>query len=461
MRPMTLFLFLLILFFSSCHEEEKREVNYWENPVQTDLNDILKRGTLRAVVDNSSTSYYIYRGRRMGYEFEMLRSLAQKLGVQLRLVVTDDIDKAFQYLIEGKADIIAMNLEVSEERRQYADFSASTNNISTVLVQRLEDEVLENLSQLDGKTVHLRAGSVYKERLEELQDSLMLNIRIVEVSDSSEELVNKVVEKQIDYTVVDNDIALVNATYYDNIDVSLEISRASEVGWAVRKTSPELLAAINQWIDEGKQSSYFAILYSKYFLNKKNSYFRSNSAFSSISGDRISVYDDIIKKGADELGWDWRLLAALVYKESKFDTSAVSYAGAQGLLQLMPVTLQRFGVNDASDPSESLMAGVRFLQYLDKFWRERVPDSNERIRFVLASYNVGHGHVEDAWRLALKFGKDSQRWSNVAHFLEKKSQREIYQDPVVQSGYAKGHVAVAYVREVLSLYESYRVLVQP
>jgi membrane-bound lytic murein transglycosylase F len=452
-------LILMILLFS-CDRKRADEERFWENPVHTDLEDIIKRGTLRAVVDNSSTSYYIYRGRRMGYEFEMLRNLSQRLGVQLKLVVTDDIDKAFRLLNEGKADVIAMNLEVSEERRQYADFTEPTNSVSTVLVQRVEGEILGELSQLDGKTVHLREGSIYKQQLEALQDSLLLNIAIVEVQESSENLVDKVVANDIDYTIVDNDIALVNATYYDNIDVSLEISEASEVGWAVRKTSPALLHEINQWIAEGKESSYFAILYSKYFLNKKNSYFRNNSAFSSISGDRISVYDEIIKKGANELGWDWRLLAALVYKESRFDTTAVSYAGAQGLLQLMPVTLERFGVTDASNPSESLMAGVRFLKYLDKFWQERVPDSNERIRFILASYNVGHGHVEDAWRLALKFGKDTQRWSNVAHYLEKKSQREFYQDPVVRSGYAKGHVTVAYVREVLSLYESYRVLVQ-
>ncbi len=451
----------LLVLLSSCAEDGATEKGFWEDPVQTDLEDITKRGTLRAVVDNSSTSYYIYRGRRMGYEFEMLRNLSERLGVQLKLVVTDDIERAFRLLTEGKADIIAMNLEVSEERRRYADFTDATNNISTVLVQRQEDEILTDLSELAGKTIHLRQGSVYKERLEALRDSLMLDIEIIEVSESSEDLVDKVVENEIGYTVVDNDIALVNATYYDNIDVSLEISQPSEVGWAVRKTSPALLQEINRWIAEGKESSYFAILYSKYFLNKKNSYFRSNSAFSSISGDRISVYDDIIKKGANELGWDWRLLAALVYKESRFETTAVSYAGAQGLLQLMPVTLERFGVTNANDPGESLIAGVRFLKYLDKFWQERVPDSNERIRFILASYNVGHGHVEDAWRLALKFGKDTQRWSEVAYYLERKAQREFYQDPVVKSGYAKGHVAVAYVREVLSLYESYRVLVQP
>src|SRR5690554_1532368 len=461
MRCFLVIVLVINILTVSCKEKEPDDEMFWTNPAQTDLEDIIKRGTLRAVVDNSSTSYYIYRGRRMGYEYEMLRNLSQRMGVQLRLVITDDIEEAFKFLVQGKADIIAMNLEETEERKQYASFSDPTNSLSTVLVQRTGEEIMGELSQLDKKTIHLRSGSVYKQQLEALQEKHQLEINIIEVQESSENMVNKVMSGEIDYTVVDNDIALVNATYYDDIDVSLEISEVSEVSWAVRRNSPDLLEEINQWIKKGNESSYFAILYSKYFLNKKNSYFRSNSAFSSISGDRISVYDELIKKGANELGWDWRLLAALVYKESRFETTAVSYAGAQGLLQLMPVTLERFGVTDANDPEESLMAGVRFLKYLDKFWQERVPDSNERIRFILASYNVGHGHVEDAWRLALKFGKDAQRWSNVAHFLEKKSQREIYQDPVVQSGYAKGHVAVAYVREVLSLYESYRVLVQP
>jgi len=459
MRCFLVIVLVINILTVSCKEKEPDDEMFWTNPAQTDLEDIIKRGTLRAVVDNSSTSYYIYRGRRMGYEYEMLRNLSQRMGVQLRLVITDDIEEAFKFLVQGKADIIAMNLEETEERKQYASFSDPTNSLSTVLVQRTGEEIMGELSQLDKKTIHLRSGSVYKQQLEALQEKHQLEINIIEVQESSENMVNKVMSGEIDYTVVDNDIALVNATYYDDIDVSLEISEVSEVSWAVRRNSPDLLEEINQWIKKGKESSYFAILYSKYFLNKKNSYFRNNSAFSSISGDKISVYDDIIKKGANELGWDWRLLAALVYKESRFDTTAVSYAGAQGLLQLMPVTLKRFGVTDASDPAESLMAGVRFLKYLDKFWIERVPDSNERIKFVLASYNVGHGHVEDAWRLALKYGKDTQRWNNVAFYLEKKSQREFYKDPVVRSGYAKGHVPVAYVHEVFSLYESYRVLV--
>lgn len=88
-----------------------------------------------------------------------------------------------------------------------------------------------------------------------------------------------------------------------------------------------------------------------------------------------------------------------------------------------------------------------------------MPDNNERIKFILASYNVGHGHVQDAWRLAYKYGKDNKRWKNVAYYLERKSKPEVYRDPWVKSGYAKGHVTVRYVREVYGLYESYKVLV--
>lgn len=462
MRKNLCTLLVMVIMTTSCGDKkEKAALEFWENPALMDLEDIKKRGTLRAVVDNSSTSYYIYRGRRMGYEYEILRNFADRIGVQLRLVITDDIEEAFKFLNKGEADIIAMNLEVSEERKQYATFTKPTNSVSTVLVQRNEGDILRDLTDLDNKTVYIRTSSIYKEQLKAIQDTLNLNMEVIEIQETSENLVDKVVTGKIDYTIVDNDLALVNATYYDNIDVSLQISEPSDVGLAVRKNAPELLEEINDWIEQGKESAYFAILYNKYFLNKKNSYFRNTSAFSSISGDRISNFDEMIKEGADELGWDWRLLAALVYKESRFDTTAISYAGAQGLLQLMPVTIERFGVNNVEDPSESLMAGVGFLKYLDKFWRERVPDSNQRIRFILASYNVGHGHVEDAWRLALKFGKDPQRWINVAYYLERKSQREFYRDPVVKSGYAKGHMAVAYVRDVLSLYESYRVLVQP
>lgn len=397
----------------------------------------------------------------MGYEYELLRNFARRLGVQLRLIVDADIIRAYQLLNEGKADIIAINLFSNEEREKYGTFTAPLNSLSSVLVQSREKPLVEEVAQLEGKTIHVRRGTVYRRQLKQLEDSLQVKMDIIEVDKNSDGLVEDVVLEDIDYTVVDMDVALVNSTYYSEIDISLEVSSPADVAWAVRKNSPDLLQELNSWIEKGKNSTYFAILYGKYFLNKKNSYFRNKSPFSSISGDRISVYDEIIKKGAEQIGWDWRLLASLVYKESRFDTVATSYAGAKGLLQLMPVTLERFGVENPNDPLESLLGGVNYLKYLDKFWLERVPETNERIKFILASYNIGHGHVNDAWRLALKFGQDTRHWRNVAYYLHRKSQPEYYRDPVVRSGYAKGHLAVAYVQDILSIYESYRVLVSP
>jgi membrane-bound lytic murein transglycosylase F len=454
---------IISLFGFQCTFQDKREAkeNHWDNPVPMDLTEIVKRGYIRAIVDNSSTSYYIYRGRRMGYEFEMLRNLAKHLGVRLHLVVKSDIKEAFKLLNKGAADIIAMNLEVTESRTEMANFTAALGQMGTVLVHRKDLAPISDFRELQGKVVHIRKDAVYKAQLYHLQEAYGVDFSIIEGAGDNEFFIQKVVDKEIDFTIVDRVDAMVNATYYDNLYIDFEVSPKSDVAWAIRKNAPELENTVNQWIENSSRSGYINTLYAKYFKNSKNSYFRSNSPFSSIGGNSISPFDDIIKRGSEDLGWDWRLLASLVYKESRFDTTAVSYAGAVGLLQLMPVTLQRFGVQNPNDPFESLMGGVNYLKYLDRFWRTRIPEANERIKVMLASYNIGHGHVEDAWKLAIKYGGNPQSWESISTFLQLKTDPKYYKDPVVNSGYAKGHLAVNYVDDIMIIYDSYRVLIDP
>lgn len=452
---------ILLLFGVQCTFIEKNFGSIAkEDAYLLDLPGVQNRGFIRAAVDNNSTGYYIYRGRRMGYEYELLRDLAKSLNVQLHLVLVSDIDLAFDYLQEGKVDLIAMNLEKNLERSEKASFSLPLGKMNTVLVGDKNSGKITSWDQLASDTIYVREGAVYKSQLCTLKDSLQLNYTIITTPDHEETLIDKVAEGKIKWTIADQNIAQANATYYDGLDISWKVQKEGEVSWVVRENSPKLLTSLNNWLEEG-QKRFIPELYAKYFLTPKNSYFRSNSPFSSLAGNQISVYDEIIKDGAEQLGWDWRLLASLVYKESRFDTVATSYAGAKGLLQLMPVTLERFGVENPNDPAESLMGGVRYLRYLDKFWMERVPDTSERLKFVLASYNIGHGHVEDAWRLTLKYGKNTQSWASVADFLELKSDPDYYRDPIVKSGFAKGHLAVNYVKDVLSVFESYKALVQP
>ncbi|WP_296700890.1 transporter substrate-binding domain-containing protein [Algoriphagus sp.] len=425
-----------------------------------DLPGIETRGFIRAAVDNSSTGYYIYRGRRMGYEYELLRDLAKRLNVQLRLVLISDIDKAFEYLENGKVDVIAMNLEENLERSERANFSIPLGKMSSVLVGRKSSRKVTSWEDISGDTIMVRQGSIYKSQLCHIKDSLQVQFTVLEKPDHEETLIDQVIKNEIKWTVADQNIAQANATYYEGLDISWKVQNEGEVSWVVRKNSPKLLSSLNNWLED-KQDRFIPDLYTRYFLNSKNSYFRSNSPFSSLAGNQISQFDDIIKEGAEQLGWDWRLLASLVYKESRFDTTATSYAGATGLLQLMPVTLERFGVENPHDPIESLTGGVRYLRYLDKFWLERVPETNERIKYILASYNIGHGHVEDAWRLAMKYGRNTQNWTAVSEFLELKTDPKYYLDPVVKSGFAKGHLAVNYVKDIMSIFDSYKALVEP
>lgn len=422
-----------------------------------DKEGILTRGTLRVAVDNNSSSFYIYRGRRMGYEYELLLDLGKELGVQVEFVVASDIDEAFTKLEEGKVDLIAMNVQQNDERESFVIFTEAIGSMSTVLVGR---EKLTSWDTLGMDTVVVRKGAVYKSQLEQIKDSLSLDFTILEVQDHEETLLDRVYEQELRWTVAEKNVAQTNATYYDELQLGLEVSKEEPVTWALRSTSPNLLQAVNSWLVE-KKKVFIPRTYARYFLNSKNQYERTTNAYSSLGGNRISVYDELIQAQAQSLGWDWRLLAALVYKESRFDTTALSYAGAQGLLQLMPVTVERFGVTNPNDPVESLKGGVKYLQYLDKFWMERVPETNERIKFILASYTIGQGHVDDAWRLTLKYRKNTQSWQEVSNFLNLKSDPKYYRDPVVKSGYAKGHIAVKYVRDVLALFQSYKDLVDP
>lgn len=171
----------------------------------------------------------------------------------------------------------------------------------------------------------------------------------------------------------------------------------------------------------------------------------------------ISAYDHLLKKYSDEIGWDWQLLASVMYQESRFNPEARSPQGAFGLMQLMPDTGARFGIDTTSTAEEQIAAGVRYLAYLDRLMTRVTPDEKERIKFILASYNVGPGHVFDAVRLAESAGKETTVWdNNVDSCLLSKSLPEVYTRPEVRNGYCRGSEAFAYVRSVMARYEMYK-----
>ena len=463
---------VLALLFSDC--TKKSTGDFTEEPtVAIDLDQIRERGFLQAIVDNNSISYFIYRGQPMGYEYELLQSLTRHLKIKLKIKVISGIEQSIDLLNRGEGDLIAFPLTITQERTKYLQFTNTQFNTCQVLVQkkptnwrrmpqaRLERTMVRSAVDLIGKEVHVMNESSFKDRLQNLSQEIGGEIIIHEDSATAEteSLIQKVAMGEIQYTVTDQTIGMVNAIYYPNLDIGTVLSLPQQIAWAVRKNSPSLLGAVNEWLEELKRNGRFKSLYNKYFNNPRSSQIRITSDYSSLGGNKLSPYDDEIKSEAKILGWDWRLLASVVYQESNFQPNAESWAGAVGLMQLMPATAEEFGARDRTNPHQSLKAGVRYLKYLDKLWGKYVHDQNERLKFVLSSYNAGLSHIIDARNLAKKYGKDPTRWEDVEIYLREKSNPKFYRDPVVVAGYCKCEEPVKYVREILNRYEEYKILI--
>jgi len=456
----------IILFNISCKNRTGSE------PVDKDsfdLEQIFERGKIIAVTDFNSTNYFIYRGTPMGYQYELLYLLAEHLGLKLEILVNNDLEDNFEYLLNEKCDIIAVNLTVLSERSNYLQFTEPHSQSRQVLIQRkpenwesisyykAEEQMIRNQLELAGKTIHVQNNSSYAARLRNLSDEIGDSIIIIEVPDiEAEQLITMVASGEIDYTVCDENVALVNKTYYSNIDVHTAVSFPQNLAWAVRKGSEELLDTVNNWLREFKKSLHFRIIYDKYFKNTRSTKIVSSDYYAITSG-KVSLYDEYIKEYSELIDWDWRLLASLIYQESGFKPDAKSWAGAFGLMQLMPSTASSYGISSSSPPHEHIRAGVNVIKWLDENLQDQIKKREERIKFIMASYNVGLGHIMDARQLAKKNGKDPNVWQdNVDIFLLNKSKPSYYLDPVVQYGYCRGTEPYNFVYEILERYEHYK-----
>jgi len=460
----------------SCTVEKKnddRPKKYYE--VKTDLPEIKKKNKLVAITGYNAYSYFIYKGQPMGYEYELLKRLAKDLELELEIKVVHNIDEMIGMLNRGEGDLIAYNLTVNKQRTEIVSFAQHHTTTRQVLVQRkpenwkkmkkhsIEKSLVKSPFELIGKEIHVVRGSSYIERLKNLSEEIGEDLNVIEAPNgtTSEDLVHMVASGDIEFTVEDENVATLQLYQHPNIDIQMAISLPQRIAWAVRKKSPLLLEAINIWLQKMKKKTEYYVIYEKYFESRKSFTRRITSEYFSLNGGSISVYDDLIKEYSQSLKWDWRLLAALIYQESQFYPDRTSWAGASGLMQLMPATAEQFGVTNVTNVHQNVKAGVKYLEWLTEYWREEISDSTERIKFVMSSYNIGPGHIVDARNLAEKYGVDQNIWfDNVETYLLKKSDPKFYTDSIVKYGYAKGLETEKYVREILDRYEHYKQFIE-
>ena len=454
-------------------------------PIQRDLAQIKERGTLTVLAPYNSTTYFLYRGEPLGYEFELLRSFAEAQGLALKVIVVTDPKSFFPLLNSGDGDLVAARLVPTEQDQEHVSFTNALYRTEPALVQRekpaaatdpvtekalqpgpheelpemdIQARLITRPSQLANKTVHLPEQSPYEQTMVELSDSISGDIHVVEMGGAiqDEALAEKVAQGEVEFTVMQSNLAELKESEYTNLKVRPILGRSHSVAWAVRKNAPELMEALNSWIAEKQNGPLFDRLYQKYFKDRKSYKERVESKYLTSQTGKLSEYDELLKKYAAELNWDWRLLASQVFQESRFKPEAHSWAGAMGLLQLMPRTAQEYGVKNSRDPEDNVRGAVRFLQWLTEHWSKRVSDEGERLKFILASYNCGAGHVEDAQRLAEKYEGNPEAWEDVSYWLLQKTTQQYSTDPVVKFGFCRGLEPVNYVKFILERYDHYK-----
>jgi membrane-bound lytic murein transglycosylase F len=222
---------------------------------------------------------------------------------------------------------------------------------------------------------------------------------------------------------------------------------------AVRADNPKLLAALNGFIRKEYRGLVYNVLYKKYFTSRRQVRDLASGRPRAGGDNGLSPYDEVIRTLAERYNFDWRLIVAQMFQESRFDPKAESFAGAQGLMQVLPRTARFMGFEKIKKPEEGIHAGVKYLDWVRNRFEPELP-VNERMWFTLAAYNAGHGHVQDARRLARQKGWDGDRWfDNVERAMLLLSKKKYARK--ARYGYVRGTEPVGYVRNIRELYRAY------
>ena len=304
--------------------------------------------------------------------------------------------------------------------------------------------------------------------------SIGVSIR-VDVSRNQDDLIRKLQRGEGDFVAfqVDRADSLSNEleyvgehelfTFMDSLSLQRKdtsLRPKANAAWVVRKDSPQLSASLSQWMT-AHQKDFFDYTTIKIKSSSGRTYVPRRKVASPIlnaSRGQISQYDDLFKKYALQCNWDWRLMAAQAYQESMFDPQAVSYMGAMGLMQLMPGTARDVGVSQSEVfiPERNVQGASKLIRQLNTHY-SFISNADERINFILAAYNAGPGHVDDARSLAKKYGKDPNVWlGNVDAFVLKMSDSQYYNQPEVKCGYFRGGETYDYVNSIRARWNEYK-----
>jgi membrane-bound lytic murein transglycosylase F len=413
------------------------------------IDQVRALGLLRVATINSPTTYYEGPAGPTGFEYELASHFASQLGVKVEMIVAGNATEALAMVESGRAHLAAAGVAITPLRGERLRFTRPLLSVVPELVYRMGDRRPESAAEL-GEGLVVARGSAAAEHLAGLSQTIP-GLQWTEVDEAdTEELLLKVANGEVRYTVAASDLVAINQRYYPSLRVAFALTEAQDVAWAFGQGPDTSLYNHAQHFLSGMSEPDLARLRDRYFGHVEQVDYLGAVALATHVETRLPKYRAQFEKAAAAFGLDWRLLAAIGYQESHWDPAAVSPTGVRGIMQLTLQTAQFLNVANREDPAQSIWGGARYIRQLMDKVNPQVQNP-DRIWFALAAYNMGYGHLLDAQMLTAMRGADPHRWVDLRPSLRLLTQPRWHQK--TKYGYARGHEAETYVGNVRTYYD--------
>lgn len=411
------------------------------------LSQIKAAGVLKVITRNAPTTYFIGRDvMPRGPEFDMADSFASYLGVELEVIEKNSIQAVISALKNKEGHIAAAGLTQTKSRAAEFMFGPSYQDITQQVVCRRDNVQPESIEELIGLDIMVAAGTAYSERLKTLQMQYP-NLSWVESAIlTTEQILYKVWQREIDCSIADSNIVDLNRRYFPELIAPFNLARSENLAWMLNTSNRALADAVNEWFLDYQETGRLDSTLDQYYGFFEVFDYVDTRTFIRRVDERFPEFRQYFSDAAKKYNLPFHLLAAQAYQESHWLADAVSPTGVRGIMMLTQKTAKEVGVSNRLDPKQSIFGGAR---YLSKIRTHRFVDEVEepdRTWLALAAYNVGRAHLHDAQTLARQLNLNPHKWADMKQVLPLLSDKRYYKD--LRYGYARGTEPVRYVQRI-------------
>ncbi|MGR9045755.1 MAG: membrane-bound lytic murein transglycosylase MltF [Gammaproteobacteria bacterium] len=412
--------------------------------VHTVLEDIRNQGKLIVLTRNAPTTYFYQNNKEQGFEYELTQQLARSLNIQVEYKVYDTSSDIMAALAAGEGHLAAAGLTRTDQESNHFKYGPSYKTVKQQVVCNRRTKLPKTNRHLGKHSLLVIAGSRNDEKLAELKTELPELNWEATASLSTEQILEKVSNGEVDCTVVESNIMALNRLHYPNLVEAYTLSEAT-LAWALPDNSNHLRHYIENWFKQIQSDSTLTSINERYYGYSEIFDYYDTLVFLQRVKKRLPKYKAYFKQVANTYKIPWTLLATQAYQESHWDPQAESPTGVRGLMMLTKDTAKNLGIKNRLNPKQSIAGGAKYLQRLLKKIPKEVAEE-DRIWFALAAYNIGYAHLLDARELARKTGKNPNIWADIKQVLPLLAQRRHFK--TLKYGYARGMEPVRYIDRI-------------